>query len=197
MGRGRRLSDKERGMIEALTAEKLSPTEIARRIKRSTKAVRNAQRALRFGAPPRKLGPPRKVSQKLIKAMVRKARLGEYTARDLKQMYKVPVGVRRIQQILRNDDNLAYRKMKLSPPLTIDHKNDRMDWARDSLRMDKVIWTQTIFSDEKKFNLDGPDGCAFYWADTRLDRRFFLDVNAVEKVSWFGARLVQKGRPSW
>ena len=173
MGRGRRLTEKEKGMIQALTDDKKSVMEIERRTGRSRKAIRNYQQALRFGRKPAKVGPPRKLSKKLVAAMVRKARTGEYSANDLRKMYDAPVTLRRVQQILQEAEHLEYKRMLKAPLLTIEHKKDRVKWAEESLRASDRVWQRTIWSDEKKFNLDGPDGCAKYWADTRLPRRYF------------------------
>ena len=69
-----------------MTDGKNTATEIARRLGRSRKAVTNYQRALSFCRPLTKLGLSRKISSKVTRAFVCKARTGEYSARDLQQM---------------------------------------------------------------------------------------------------------------
>ncbi|VDO33020.1 unnamed protein product [Haemonchus placei] len=54
--------------------------------------------------------------------------------------------------------------MRKAPRLTNWHKMARLGFAQKNATTD---WKQVIFSYEKKFNLDGPDGARCYWRDLR------------------------------
>ena len=48
----------------------------------------------------------------------------------------------------------------------------RSVWAAEKVSwVDK--WETVVFSDEKKFNLDGPDGNQYYWHDLRKEPQYF------------------------
>ena len=42
--------------------------------------------------------------------------------------------------------------------MTVIHKRKRVEIAKCKLEWNSINWRKVIFTDEKKFNLDGPDG---------------------------------------
>uniref|UniRef100_A0A8R1E997 Uncharacterized protein n=1 Tax=Caenorhabditis japonica TaxID=281687 RepID=A0A8R1E997_CAEJA len=54
------------------------------------------------------------------------------------------------------------------------HKEKRMDFVMVNLA---TKWENILFSDEKKWNLDGPDGNRSYWRDLRKDPQLFSKRN--------------------
>ena len=53
----------------------------------------------------------------------------------------------------------------------------------------KSEYERVIFSDEKRFNLDGPDEFSYYWHDLRKEAETFQNGSRVDVHSWFGLRL--------
>ncbi|KAJ8577061.1 hypothetical protein ON010_g2144 [Phytophthora cinnamomi] len=47
------------------------------------------------------------------------------------------------------------------------HRDARVKWAEEMGMMDDLEWCHVVFSDEKKWNLDDPDGMRYQWVDTR------------------------------
>ena len=121
MSPGTRLSDAEVAKIRTLHEEGHRPAEIARRVKRSRNAIVNVLTQKISKKNLKRIGRPRKISSKVMRALIRKARTGVYTAAELRRMFQIDVSVRRVQQILQADDSLSWKRINSAPPLTKRH----------------------------------------------------------------------------
>ena len=68
---------------------------------------------------------------------------------------------------------LRWTCIKSAPRLTEDHKKALVHWAKSQLHKALIKSMRTIFRDEKRFCLDGPDDSSLHWTSKRLDPRYF------------------------
>ena len=62
--------------------------------------------------------------------------------------------------------------MQGRPRLSPQHKLARLEFARKHQTWDNE-WKNVMFSDKKKFNLDGPDGYKYFWADKNMPESMY------------------------
>lgn len=173
MPSGKRLNDVEKAKILALKDNTNIPVyKIAQKINRSEKVVRNFLKDRKNYGKKKSSGRRPTITSAQKRRLIRSATNSLKSAAELKSENELEVGVRRVQQILSNSNRLKYKKMKCKPKLTKSNISARRDFADKHVHW-KNEWRKIIFSDEKKFNLDGPDGFGYYWHDLRTEEKIF------------------------
>ena len=172
MARGSTLTEKECGQILAYNGVGWSQREIASKIKRSQTVVHNFLTDPTTYAAKKRRGMKRQVSKRNERRLIRTASNKIISASKLRQSLSLNISVRRVQQLLHSSPYLKYSKMRKGPWLTKRHMKQRVEWASKHVSWNSN-WGRVIFSDEKKFNLDGPDGLNYYWHDLRKEKRIF------------------------
>ena len=76
------------------------------------------------------------------------------TSNILKSLVDAPGSTRTIRTYL-NNNKIKHQKRIHRPKLTMKHKNNRLEYVHQCQNMNVKEWRKVVFSDEKKFNLDG------------------------------------------
>ncbi len=172
MGRGKTITEFERGQVKAFKAAGLSIRQIAGKIHRSINCVSQCVQRGPDAAPKVSSGRKKKLSERDERNIVRHASNKVISARQITSELQLDVHPRTVSRTLASFPHLDYRKMKREPKITPAHAAGRRAFAHDHHTWTNQ-WHRVIFSDEKRFNLDGPDGWAYYWHDLRKDELVF------------------------
>lgn len=152
--------------IWKLKAKGKSVSDISIAINRSKRGI---YRVLARGdqyQPKSRSGRPRKTSKREDRRIRNLASNGHCSANQIKNTITAKVSRETIRRRIVECGYLKKSKLKRKPRLQSHHKKARLNWAQEHMSYSDE-WLQVVFSDEKKWNLDGPDGFSYYWHDLR------------------------------
>lgn len=163
----------ERKIILQMRDEGYNPSEISRAVLRSRAAIYSVFRDPGKETMLPRSGRPSKLSPITKRHLLREAKKQEMNARELRAFVDTPLGLSSIRRWLHNDPRLAWSRMQRHVQMGPHHEQARLQWANEHVHWSTEQWNKIIFTDEKRFSLDGPDGNARYWRDKNKDPRTF------------------------
>ena len=166
--RAKALDRSEIDRILILSSEKYSVTKIAKLVNRSRKVVRNLLKDPKNYGKKKSTGQPRAITERERRAIIREASNSTKTAREIAAAATVTTRKKNVLHILQQCKHLKHKKLKHRPPLTLRHKEKRLEFVKIDIYWKKQ-WKQVIFSDEKKINLDGSDSWHSYFHDLKKE----------------------------
>ncbi|POM64132.1 transposable element Tc3 Transposase [Phytophthora palmivora] len=167
MPRGTKFTEEERGRITAHNRDGKSNRWIARELGRSEHAVRNVLNPHKLKLPKKKA----KCTKRIARRVIRLATVKKYSSKRISEAIDRILRPSTIRKLLNSSTITKWIKRKPTPAIKLRHKV-----------------TRAVFSDEKKFNLDGPDGYQHYWHDVRNEHEIFS-----KRVSGGGSVMVWAG----
>lgn len=197
MGRGTVLSLEEKAKIEAYNDSGLSFHKIAEKIGRHRKTVASFLKNKEQYGKNFKGGNNRVLSQADKRAILRQASNSHDSSSKIKEKTGVSASLSTVQRVIRTAAHLQRQKLKKKPPLNVLRKEMRLNFARTHMTW-STQWHYVVFSDEKKFNLEGPDGYNFYFHDLRKEEHYLDRLHSREggvmvwgAISYYGTCELQ------
>ena len=161
MPRGKVLTEYEKGMIDALKTSGEFTREIAPILKRSRHVINNYLNMKGKYGFKKRSGRKSTFSKRDIRNILRLARSEKYNIPQIKAFLQLAQSRQTIWRVVNRSKCLKFGKRKQTFYLSKKQKVARLLWAKNHMSWTKK-WASVIFSDEKKFNLEGPDRRQYY-----------------------------------
>lgn len=171
MGRSTCLNSVEKAKIDLLRDQGLTGRAIADKVGRSFNVVYSYLKNKDAYGKNMKGGKKTATTAAERRRILRCASNSSDSVAKIKQKVGVNASCSTVLRVINNSSHLKRMKLKKKPPLDERRKMLRLDFSRLHMSWKKE-WYHVVFSDEKKFNFDGPDGFNFYFHDLRKEKRF-------------------------
>lgn len=168
MGKGTVLSLGEKSKIEAYFESGLSYHKIAEKTGRHRKTIANFLKNKKSYGKNYKGGNNQVISPADRRAILREASNSHKSTTKIREKTGVKASLSTVQRVIKKANHLKRQKLKKKPPLNMLRKEMRLNFARSHMTW-STQWRHVVFSDEKKFNLEGPDGYNYYFHDLRKE----------------------------
>lgn len=166
MPKGTQLTKEQEAQVAALRDAGHSIREIAEQLGKSKTCISNCINRHKNGQEIRRPGRPAVTTEQDRRRIIREVSNKAKSARRVKADLQLNCSVATIRNVIKSSGVIVYKKKLRKPILTNHQRQVRVDWCTRRKHWE-TRWRKIVFSDEKKFNLDGPDNNCYYYHDIR------------------------------
>ena len=116
-------------------------------------------------------GRPTVLSETVKRHVIRECTNKITAASTIKGKLSLDCSIRTVQRVIAAAPLIKIKIFKRKPMLKPVHISGRLSFAKKQMTWSEK-WQSVIFSDEKRFCLDGSDGFNYYFHDLRKDELF-------------------------